>query len=94
MQGEALANVITTLLLAVIGGIGMWRGLDQLEKVETYAVSLNLGMIGALLAVDEMMTVEELKGCLVEQLGSKFSQIVIDGNLAAVERANKELVSA
>jgi pyruvate ferredoxin oxidoreductase gamma subunit len=54
----------------------------------------NMPMIGALLAVDEMMTVEELKGCLVEQLGSKFSQIVIDGNLAAVERANKELVSA
>ena len=54
----------------------------------------NMPMIGALLAVDEMMTVEELKGCLVEQLGSKFSQMVIDGNLAAVERANKELVSA
>lgn len=54
----------------------------------------NMPMIGALLAVDEMMTVDELKGCLVEQLGAKFSQIVIDGNLAAVERANKELVSA
>jgi pyruvate ferredoxin oxidoreductase gamma subunit len=54
----------------------------------------NMPMIGALMAVDEMMTVDELKGCLVEQLGSKFSQIVIDGNLAAVERANKELVSA
>jgi len=37
---------------------------------------------------------DELKGCLVEQLGSKFSQVVIDGNLAAVDRANKELVSA
>ena len=54
----------------------------------------NMPMIGALLAVDEMMTIDELKGCLVEQLGSKFSQVVIDGNLAAVERANKELVSA
>ena len=53
----------------------------------------NMPMIGALLAVDDMMTVDELKGALVEQLGSKFSQIVIDGNLAAVERANKELVS-
>jgi pyruvate ferredoxin oxidoreductase gamma subunit len=54
----------------------------------------NMPMIGALLAVDEIMTVDELKGALVDQLSSKFSQAVIDGNLAAVERANKELVSA
>ena len=31
---------------------------------------------------------------MVGLLGSKFSQAVIDGNLTAVERANKELVSA
>ncbi len=54
----------------------------------------NMPMIGALLAVNDMMTVEELKSALVEQLGSKFSQVVIDGNLDAVDRANKELVSA
>ena len=54
----------------------------------------NMPMIGALLAFDDMLTVEELKGALVTQLGSKFSQAVIDGNLAAVERANKEVVSA
>ena len=54
----------------------------------------NMPMVGALLAVDDMMTVDELKSALVDLLGSKFSQIVIDGNLAAVERANKELVSA
>ncbi len=53
----------------------------------------NMPMIGALLAVDDMMTIEELKGALVGQLSSKFSQAVIDGNLAAVDRANKELVS-
>ncbi len=53
----------------------------------------NMPMIGALLAVNDLLTIEELKGALVEQLGSKFSQAVIDGNLAAVERANKELVS-
>jgi pyruvate ferredoxin oxidoreductase gamma subunit len=53
----------------------------------------NMPMIGALLAVDELMTVDELKSELVEKLGRKFSQVVIDGNLAAVERANKELVS-
>lgn len=54
----------------------------------------NMPMVGALLAVDDMLTVEELKDALVEQLGSKFSQVVIDGNLAAIDRANKELVSA
>jgi len=54
----------------------------------------NMPMIGALLAVDDMMTIDELKTELVDKLGSKFSQVIIDGNLAAVERANKELVSA
>ncbi|MCB1182483.1 2-oxoacid:acceptor oxidoreductase family protein [bacterium] len=54
----------------------------------------NMPMIGAFLAVNDVMTVDELKSALVEQLSSKFSQVVIDGNLAAVDRANKELVSA
>ncbi len=45
----ALDNYITSGLLLFICGVGMWRGLDELEKIETYAVSLNLGMIGALL---------------------------------------------
>jgi hypothetical protein len=43
------ARVVTTGLLLLIGGIGIWRGLDELGKVEKYAVSLNLGMIAALL---------------------------------------------
>jgi hypothetical protein len=49
VHDEVAAHAITTLLLTTIAGIGMWRGLDELEKVERYAVSLNLGMIGALL---------------------------------------------
>ena len=53
----------------------------------------NMPMIGALLAVKELLTMEEFQDALVQQLGSKFSQAVIDGNLAAVKRANKELVS-
>jgi hypothetical protein len=40
---------VTTGLLVLIGSIGVWRGLDELESVEKYAVSLNLGMIAALL---------------------------------------------
>lgn len=49
VSGDVYANIITTALLVAIGGIGMWRGLDELEKIETYAVSLNLGMIVGLL---------------------------------------------
>lgn len=43
------APLITTCLLVIIGGIGMWRGLGMLEKLEKYAIAVNLGMIGALL---------------------------------------------
>ncbi len=49
MQSQVAAHAITTALLLTIGGVGMWRGLDELEGLEKYAVSLNLGMIGALL---------------------------------------------
>lgn len=49
VDDEMYANVITSSLLILIGGIGIWRGLGELEKVETYAVSLNLGMIAGLL---------------------------------------------
>lgn len=48
-ESETLSHVITTVLLLIIGGVGMWRGLGELELVERYAVSLNLGMIAALL---------------------------------------------
>ncbi len=46
---QTAAPFIATALLAVIGVIGIWRGLGELEKVEKFAVSLNLGVIGALL---------------------------------------------
>jgi len=49
VENETLGNVITTVLLVIIGVVGMWRGLGLLESLEKYAVSLNLGMIGALL---------------------------------------------
>jgi len=49
VENQIAAHAITTVLLLLIGGIGMWRGLAELEAVERYAVSLNLGMIAALL---------------------------------------------
>lgn len=44
------ADFITTGILLFIGLIGIWKGLASLEKIEEYAIALNLGMIGALLA--------------------------------------------
>jgi hypothetical protein len=43
------AHLITTSLLLTIGGIGMWRGLNELAALEKCPIALNLGMIGALL---------------------------------------------
>jgi hypothetical protein len=49
IDSQLAAHCITTGLLLLISGIGMWKGLGMLEGVEKYAVALNLGMIGALL---------------------------------------------
>ena len=57
-----IANLITTTLLLSIGGIGMWRGLGKLEKLESYAVSLNLGMITALLVALAIYNIKLLSG--------------------------------
>jgi hypothetical protein len=48
IQSQFAAHCITSGLLIIIGGIGMWRGLGLLEGVEKYAIAVNLGMIGAL----------------------------------------------
>ncbi|MCP4292046.1 MAG: hypothetical protein GY780_09480 [bacterium] len=49
ISSQLAAHSITSGLLLIIGGVGIWRGLGMLEKLEKYAVALNLGMIGALL---------------------------------------------
>lgn len=49
VDSQVTAHIVTMTLLLIIGVIGMWRGLDELEAVEKYAIALNLGMIGALL---------------------------------------------
>ena len=62
VDSQLLADVITTVLLLTIGGIGMWRGLKELGAVEKYAVALNLGMIGALLVALVVYNVKLLVG--------------------------------
>lgn len=49
VENQIAAHCVTSLLLLVIGCVGMWRGLGMLENLEKYTVALNLGMIGALL---------------------------------------------
>ena len=49
VESTVAPSVISSILLLTIAGIGMWRGLAQLGAVEKYAVSLNLGMIAALI---------------------------------------------
>ncbi len=49
IDAPIIAEVITSALLIIIGTIGITRGLGMLEKLEQYAVALNLGVIGALL---------------------------------------------
>lgn len=48
-KDQVAANIVTSSLLVVIGGVGMWRGLGMLERLEKYTIALNLGMIGALI---------------------------------------------
>ena len=61
-KSQLAARCITTGLLLVIGGIGIWRGLGMLERLEKYAIALNLGMIGALLVGLAVYNVNLLMG--------------------------------
>jgi hypothetical protein len=47
-HNQVAAHFVTSSLLIIIGGVGMWRGLGMLERLEKYTIALNLGMIGAL----------------------------------------------
>jgi hypothetical protein len=49
VESPGAARWVTTSLLAAIGAAGMWRGLAMFERIEKYFVSVNLGVIGALL---------------------------------------------
>jgi len=49
MSNHTASRALTTTLLAIITVVGWRWGLSALEKLETYAVNLNLGMIAALL---------------------------------------------
>ncbi|MGI9507966.1 MAG: hypothetical protein ACR2QJ_01290 [Geminicoccaceae bacterium] len=44
-----LAKVIATAILAALGSLGLFKGLAMVERVEKYAVGVNLAVIAALL---------------------------------------------
>ncbi len=53
----------------------------------------NMPMIGALLRVVNLLSIDDLKNSLTHRFQHKFSQAIIDGNLVAVSRAYEELKS-
>jgi len=55
-------TLVSSALLIAIGSIGIWRGLEELGRVEKYAVALNLGMIVALLVALTVYNVKLFAG--------------------------------
>jgi len=49
VESAIAARIMATVLLAVISAVGFLFGLKMIERVERYAINLNLSMIGALL---------------------------------------------
>lgn len=54
----------------------------------------NTPIVGAMIAVTEVIDIEAFKGLLAKNLGKKFGQEMIDANFAAVDRAAKEVTVA
>jgi len=50
ITNAVLAKAIVTAILAALGSLGFFRGLAMVERVEKYAVGVNLAVIAALLA--------------------------------------------
>jgi hypothetical protein len=46
---DTAANAIATAILAALGCLGFFKGLDMVEKVEKYTVGVNLAVIAALI---------------------------------------------
>ncbi len=54
-----VARLLTTILLLLLGGYGVWKDLRGLESVEEYAVGLKLAVIAAVLAALAFFNVSE-----------------------------------
>ena len=49
VDSEVAANAIATAILAVLGSLGLFRGLGMVERIEKYTVAINLAVIAGLL---------------------------------------------
>lgn len=49
LKGWLDGRIVTSVVLALIAGLGVWRGLRGLERAETFTVSLKLAVIAGLL---------------------------------------------
>jgi len=49
IANEILADSITTAILAALGGLGLFKGLGMVQRIEKYTVGINLAIIAALL---------------------------------------------
>jgi hypothetical protein len=50
VQSPDMAKLVATVILAVLGLLGLLRGLGMVEGIEKYAVGINLAVIASLLA--------------------------------------------
>lgn len=50
IEDELAVKEVVTILLAMIGGVGLWRGFRAVEGLEAYAVSAKLAVIGGMVA--------------------------------------------
>jgi hypothetical protein len=48
-ENEVAANAIATAILALLGSLGLFRGLGMVERIEKYTVAINLAVIAGLL---------------------------------------------
>ena len=78
-------NVPASVNVAVVDASGI--------AVDTLGRDMpNTPVVGALAHVSKVATVEALKEILVLEFGKKFTQDIIDANLASVDRAAQEVV--
>lgn len=78
-------NVPSSIKVAVVNASGI--ALDTIGRDIP-----NTPVVGALAHITKVVSVDALKENLIKDFGKKFSQEVIDANLASVDRAAQEVI--
>ncbi len=88
MESDLWADLLTSAILAIIGGMGLVYGLKALERLEEYSVSIKLAVIAALLlglAVHDTRTGFDLSSVAVVDWSHAESWRVLAGLLLVVQ---------